>query len=82
MEFPSEKDQEQLICEPQEEEVEELSEPSFIVEGIDMNTHKAVLAACSAYFRAIFLNRKAMERKNTRNTTGWSLCAHFQAWLA
>lgn len=76
MEFHSEKDQEQeqLNCQPQEEE---LCGSPFIVEGIDMNAHKAVLAACSAYFRAIFLHQKNMARMDANKTTGWSLCAHF-----
>lgn len=79
MEFHSEKDleQEQPNCQPQEDEEEELCDSSFIVEGIDMNAHKAVLAACSAYFRAIFLHQKDMARKNTSKTTGWLLCVHF-----
>lgn len=88
MEFHSEKDleQEQPNCLPQEDEEEveeveaveeELCDSSFIVEGIDMNAHKAVLAACSAYFRAIFLHQKDMARKNTSKTTGWLLCVHF-----
>lgn len=70
MEFHSEKDLEQE--QPHQEE-EELCDSSFIVEGIDMNAHKAVLAACSAYFRAIFLHQKDMARMNTSKTTGWKI---------
>lgn len=83
MEFHSENDQEQLNCEPQEEveqieEVEEeLCESAFIVEGIDMEAHKAVLAACSAYFRAICREQKKRALKNNSKTTGWSPCAQF-----
>lgn len=81
MEFHSEKDVEQEQPH-QEEEEEELCDSSFIVEGIDMNAHKAVLAACSAYFRAIFLHQNNMARMNTSKTTGWSLCAHFHtSWV-
>lgn len=72
-------DQEQFNCEPQEvveqiEEVdEELCESAFIVEGIDMEAHKAVLAACSAYFRAVYREQKKRALKNNSKTTGWSL---------
>lgn len=78
MEFHSEKDLEQ----EQPHQEEELCDSSFIVEGIDMNAHKAVLAACSAYFRAILLHQKDMARMNTSKTTGWSLCALFHtSWV-
>lgn len=91
MDFHSENDRDQLNCEPQEEveqmeavdqmeEVEEeLCESAFIVEGIDMEAHKAVLAACSAYFRAIYREQKKRALKKNSRTTGWSLCAHFHS---
>lgn len=73
MEFHSEKDLEQEQPHQEQEEEEELCDSSFIVEGIDMNAHKAVLAACSAYFRAIFMHQKDMARMNTSKTTGWKI---------
>lgn len=82
MNFHSENDQEQLNCEPQEEVEqtenveqveEELCESAFIVEGIGMETHKALLAACSAYFRAVYREQKKRALEKNSKTTGRSL---------
>lgn len=35
-----------------------LCDCTFVVDGIDFKAHKSVLAACSAYFRNIFLDEK------------------------
>lgn len=85
MEYHPENDQEQLNHESQEEvdevdEVEqmeeaedveeELCESSFIMEGIDMEAHRALFAACSAYFRAICREQKKRASKNPSRTAG------------
>uniref|UniRef100_A0A8K9URQ7 Zinc finger and BTB domain containing 17 n=1 Tax=Oncorhynchus mykiss TaxID=8022 RepID=A0A8K9URQ7_ONCMY len=47
-----------------------LCDCTFVVDGEDFKAHKAVLAACSAYFRTLFLDQKDVVHLDISNAAG------------
>lgn len=73
MDFPQHSQQvlEQLN---QQRQLGLLCDCTFVVDGIDFKAHKAVLAACSEYFRMLFVDQKDVVHLDISNAAGGTPC--------
>ncbi|XP_075183540.1 zinc finger and BTB domain-containing protein 17 isoform X1 [Anomaloglossus baeobatrachus] len=62
----------QLVLEQlnQQRQLGLLCDCTFVVDGIDFKAHKAVLAACSQYFRMLFVEQKDVVHLDISNAAG------------
>ncbi|XP_044134528.1 zinc finger and BTB domain-containing protein 17 isoform X3 [Bufo gargarizans] len=69
MDFPQHS---QLVLEQlnQQRQLGLLCDCTFVVDGIDFKAHKAVLAACSQYFRMLFVEQKDVVHLDISNAAG------------
>ncbi|XP_053546224.1 zinc finger and BTB domain-containing protein 17 [Bombina bombina] len=69
MDFPQHS---QLVLEQlnQQRQLGLLCDCTFVVDGIDFKAHKAVLAACSHYFRMLFVEQKDVVHLDISNAAG------------
>ncbi|CAN2387976.1 Zinc finger and BTB domain containing 17 [Pristimantis euphronides] len=69
MDFPQHS---QLVLEQlnQQRQLGLLCDCTFVVDGIDFKAHKAVLAACSQYFRMLFVDQKDVVHLDISNAAG------------
>lgn len=47
-----------------------LCDCTFVVDGVDFKAHKALLAACSLYFRMLFVEQKDVVHLDISNAAG------------